>query len=125
MNPSLIVGGQDSVRASLLEAADEDLQTADSASNELAAAERLQTALMLYVVLLDQVIYAYCWVAVCHIEPTACRAHYVQEIIICYFEQTTLPQFHWCMLDSMVHVSKYCKRIVFLLFLTIYLSHIL
>lgn len=75
VKPSLVVGGQDSIWASLLEAVDKDLQAADSSSNELGTAVRLQVAVMLYIVLLDQVINAHCWVAVCDIEPTACRAH--------------------------------------------------
>lgn len=78
VKPSLVVGGQDSIWASLLEAADEFLQTVNSASDELGAAEWLQAAVMLSVVLLDQVIDAHRWVAVCHIESTACRAHHVQ-----------------------------------------------
>lgn len=53
MKPSLVVDGQNSIWASLLEAADEVLQAVDSASDELGAAERLQAAVMLSVVLLD------------------------------------------------------------------------
>lgn len=73
MKPSLVVGRQDGVWASMLEAADEGLQAADSPSDELSTAEWLQAAVMLYVVLLDQIIDAHRWVAVCHIEPTACK----------------------------------------------------
>lgn len=73
VKPSFIVDGKDGLWTSILEAADEGLQTGDCPSNELAAAERLQAAAMLSVVLLDHVIDAHCWVAVCHVEATTCR----------------------------------------------------
>lgn len=72
MEPSHVVSRQDSVCTSLLEAADQRLQAADGASDELGTAERLQAAVMLQVVLLDEVIDAHSWVAVSHIESTPC-----------------------------------------------------
>lgn len=41
VKPSFVVGGQDGIWASLLEAADEGLQAAHSPSNELGAAKWL------------------------------------------------------------------------------------
>lgn len=73
MKPSPVVSRQDSVCASLLEAADQRLQAAGGASDELGAAERLQAASVLQVVPLDEVIDAHGWVAVSHIESTPCR----------------------------------------------------
>lgn len=73
VEPSLVVSRQDSVCTSLLEAADQRLQAADGASNELGTAERLQAAVILHVVLLDEVVDAHSWVAVSHIESTPCE----------------------------------------------------
>ena len=81
MKPSLVIPGQDSIWASLLEAADEVLQAADSPTNELGTTEWLQTAVTLFVVLLDQVIDTYCWIAVCHIESTTCKAQDSDHVI--------------------------------------------
>lgn len=77
MQPSLVVGGQHGVGAPLLEAADEGLQEADAAGDDLSAAERGQAAALLGVVLLDQVVDAHGGVTVGHVEPTACRGHQV------------------------------------------------
>lgn len=74
MEPSLVVSRQDRVCTSFLEAADQRLQAAEGASDELGTAERLQAAAMLQVVLLDEVIDARSWVAVSHIEATPCGA---------------------------------------------------
>lgn len=84
MKPPLVVGGQNGIWASLLKAADEDLQTAHHPTNELCTSQLLQTAVMLYVVLLDQVIDAYCWVAICNVDPTACRTNYIQCYTVIY-----------------------------------------
>lgn len=73
VEPSLVVGGQDGVRASLLKAADQRLEAADSPSDELSAAERLQAAVILHVVPMDQIVDAHCRVCVGHAEATACR----------------------------------------------------
>lgn len=83
MKPPLVVGGQDSIRTSLLKTVDEGLQAGNSPSYELGAAEWLQTAVVLHVVLLDQVINTHCGVAICNIEATACREHHVQQIYYC------------------------------------------
>lgn len=64
-----------------MEAADESLQAADSSSYKLGTAERLQLAVMLHVILLDQVIDAHCRIAVCDIEATTCRADRIHEIM--------------------------------------------
>lgn len=71
VKPSFIVSRQNSVWASLLETGDESLEAIQSESDELRAAEGLQAAAVLCVVLLDQVINAYCGVAVCHIKATS------------------------------------------------------
>lgn len=84
MKPPLVVGGQNGIWASLLKVDDEDLQAGHHPTNKLGTAQLLQTAVMLYVVLLDQVIDAYCWVAICNVDPTACRAHYVQGYSVKY-----------------------------------------
>lgn len=72
MKPPLVVSGQDGVCASVLEASDQRLQAAEGASDQLGAAERLQAAAVLQVVLLDQVVDAHGRVAVSHIESTPC-----------------------------------------------------
>lgn len=72
MKPPLVVSRQDGVRASLLEAVDERLQAAEGASDQLGAAERLQVAAVLPVVLLNEVVDARGRVAVRHVEPTPC-----------------------------------------------------
>lgn len=72
MKPPLVVSGQDGVCASLLEASDQHLQAAEGASDQLGAAERLQAAAVLLVVLLDEVVDAHGGVAVVHVESTAC-----------------------------------------------------
>lgn len=81
VKPSLIVGGQHSIWASLLKTADEIFQAVQTAGDELGAAEGLQTALILCVVLLDQVIDAQRWVAVCHINTTTYRSHHVGKYV--------------------------------------------
>lgn len=72
MKPPLVVSRQDGICASLLEASYQRFQAADGASDELSAAERLQAAAVLLVVLLDQVVDAHGWVAVGHIESAPC-----------------------------------------------------
>lgn len=79
MDPSAVVRGQHCVRAPLLEAADEALQAADGASNELGAAEWLQAAAVLRVVALDQIVDADRGVTVGHIETTAWRQRYIRD----------------------------------------------
>lgn len=74
MEPPLVVSRQHRLGPSLLEAADQRVQAADGASDELGTAERRQAALMLPVVLLDEVIDAHSRVAVRHIESTPCGA---------------------------------------------------
>lgn len=75
MKPPVVVEGQDGVRTSLLEAADEVFQAGNGSSDELGAAERLQAAAVHSVVVLDQVIDAHCRVAVSYVKTTACREH--------------------------------------------------
>lgn len=82
MKPSFVVGGQDGIRAPPLEAGDKGLQAAERPSDELVAAERLQAAVILRVVLLDQVIDAHRGVAVCHVEPTAYTAQRVPHMLL-------------------------------------------
>lgn len=72
VKPPPVVSRQDGVCASSLEAADQRLQAADGASDQLGAAERRQAAAALQVVLLDEVVDARGRVAVGHIESTAC-----------------------------------------------------
>lgn len=76
MQPSLIVDGQDGVRTVLLKASDERFQTVYRASDEHGAAERLQTAAVLPVVLLDQVIDAHRRVTVGYVDAAPCRTHF-------------------------------------------------
>jgi len=85
VQPPLVVGGQDGVGAPPLEAADEGLQAAGRAGDELVAAERLQAAAVPRVVLLDQVVDAHRRVAVGHVEATAwsgttCSRHVEQRM---------------------------------------------
>lgn len=75
MKPPFVVGGQDGVRAALLEGANEGLQVGHCACNELCTAKWLQVAVILLVVLEDQIVDAHGWVAVCHIKATACETH--------------------------------------------------
>lgn len=77
VKPPVIVDRQDSNWAFLLKAADEVLQAVQTQSDELGAAEWLQAAVILGVVLLDQVIDAQCWVAVCHINTTTYTTHQI------------------------------------------------
>lgn len=73
MKPPPVVSRQDGIRASLLEASDQHLQEAEGASDQLGAAERLQAAAVLQVVLLNKVVDAHGRVAVRHVESTPCR----------------------------------------------------
>lgn len=75
MKPPFVVGGQDGVRAPMLESADEGLQLGHCQCNKLCTAEWLQVADILFVVLKDQIVDAHGWVAVCHVEATACETH--------------------------------------------------
>lgn len=75
VKPPFVVGGQDGVRAPLLESADEGLQLGHCQCNKLCTAEWLQVADILFVVLKDQIVDAHGWVAVCHVEATACETH--------------------------------------------------
>ena len=97
VKPSLIVDGQDSVWASTLKAANEGFKAVKCPSDELGAAECLQAAVVLSIVLQDQVVDAHSWVAVCHIEPTTCGTHHVKKKS--HSKNTTEDLFR-CLLDS-------------------------
>lgn len=82
VKPPFVVGGQDSVRAPLLESVDEGLQLGHCPCNNLCTAEWLEVAVILFVVLKDQIVDAHGWIAVCHVEATALGTHDEKKSVV-------------------------------------------